>query len=106
MARQEVRNFEAIHNNTWKGFVSTTVVNGTALNLTGASISIPFKLNGSTVLEKTSSSGITISTTVAGQFTLNPFLVTLAIGKYTYEVVITLASGEVKTYQLGCLHVV
>ena len=106
MARQEVRNFEVIHNNTWKGFQSTTVVNGVALDLTGASISIPFKLNGSTVLEKTSSSGITISTTVAGQFSLDKFLLTLPVGKYTYEVVITLFGGDVKTYQLGCLHVV
>lgn len=106
MARQEVRNFEVIHNNTWKGFTSTTVVNGTALNLTGASISIQFKLNGTTILEKTNLSGITISSTIAGRFSLDEFLVTLPIGKYTYEVVITLVGGAVKTYQLGCLHVV
>ena len=99
MARQEVRNFEVVHNNTWKGFTSTITVNGEPIKI--ASVSIPFKKDGTTVLEKTSSSGISISSTVDGQFILNEFLVTLAKGKYTYEVITTLESGAVKTYQLG-----
>jgi len=103
MARQVIWNFQSIRYNTLKAISFITNVNGTPLNLTGASILMQFRKTpiSPVLLEKRNTAGITISETVPGKWTLDETAITLPEGPYYYDVQITLADGTIKTYQKG-----
>jgi hypothetical protein len=93
---------------TFNGIQIELLVNGTASNLTGASIKCQFRPNskiGAVVKTIQIGSGITITNATAGQFRIDPFVADLDTGKYFYDVQITFSSGVVKTYLEGIFDV-
>lgn len=88
---------------TFNGIQFTINVNGSPLNLTGASIAMDLRLTptGASV-ERFSTAvgeGITISTPkTAGIFTLDTQIIDIAAGDYYYDIQITLANSTIKTY--------
>lgn len=99
--KQAIYNASAIQNDTWGGASFETTVNGVAINLVGAAITWTIKNpdTGAVVLTKTESSGITVNT--VNKFTIDPFIVTIAAGKYDHDIQVVFASGVVKTYVKG-----
>jgi len=77
-------------------------------DLTGASIRTQFRRGGKkNQVEKDISigSGITVEDLVNGVFVWDSFIMDFAVGTYNYDVEITFASGEVKTYVEGTIAV-
>jgi hypothetical protein len=83
----------------WDGLQFLIKVNGTALNLTGATIAADFKLKSKTgQLKKqmTVGSGVTITDAAGGIFKMDGFKVDMPVGIYYFDVEITVA-GNTKT---------
>ena len=80
--------------------------NGTAIDLTGATIKMQLRKNYSDVspalaLTSVSSAGITITTAASGQFKINEQIIDIEVFNYVYDIQFTLSTGEVKTYVKG-----
>lgn len=92
--------FAVKRGNTWNGVTFKVDLNGSSLDLTGASILIQFRKAYAqpSVLDLTIGSGITILEATAGRFRLDPRVFTLAPAQYQYEIRITLQSGVIKTW--------
>ena len=77
-------------------------------DLTGATIKTQFRKGSKTnqaSKEITTSSGITVEDLVNGVFVWDSFIMDLSVGTYYYDVEITFASGDVKTYIEGTMKV-
>lgn len=100
--------FEATRGDTWRGAKIRILVNGEPLNLTGAGIRMQFKQSAAapSVAELSVGAGITITDALGGGFTLNAFVFYMPAGRYMYDIEITLASGEIKTYMGGILRLI
>jgi hypothetical protein len=92
---------------TFPGRRFIITVNGSALNLTGATIEADFRynsVNGEIIKEvSTATSGVTVNDATAGDFQLDTFLMDWDTGTYYYDIKITLSSGAVKKYIWGTI---
>jgi hypothetical protein len=84
--------------------------NGTAINLTGATIRMQLRKQFSDTsaalsLTSVSSAGITITTAASGLFKINAQIIDIEVFNYSYDIQFTLASGEVRTYVKGSFNV-
>jgi hypothetical protein len=95
-----------IKGDTYDGTQFTITVNSVALDLTGASIKMALKLEkdqATADLELTTTDGgITISNPpTSGIFSVAKQIIDVAVGKYFYDIQITLQDETVKTYISG-----
>ena len=93
-----------VSRDTWSGAAFTVTVNGSPLNLTGASILMQARAGRAlpAVFEaSTAGASIVIDTPLAGQFHCAPKVVSAVPGVYFHDIQITLASGQIKTYIKG-----
>ena len=101
---QGLYHITVVSRDTWGGVTFTVTVNGSPLNLTGASIlmqarqsrALPVVFSASTTDET-----IIVTTPASGSFRIKEGIVSAAPGVYLYDVQITLQSREVKTYIHG-----
>ena len=84
-------------------------VNAVPLDLTGAVIRMQLRTDygGDVYLDLTSvdSNGITITNATNGEFKINQRIIELEAFSYKYDIQITLANGEVKTWIEGIFNV-
>lgn len=103
-------NFTHTKGDTFNEVAFEVKKNGTAINLTGATIRMQLRKeysDVSAVLSFTSvgSAGITITTAASGLFKINAQIIDIEVYNYVYDIQFTLASGEVKTYVKGGFNV-
>ena len=103
-------NFTHTKGDTFNEVAFEVKKNGTAINLTGATIRMQLRKNYSdtaAILSFTSvgSAGITITTAASGLFKINAQIIDIEVYNYVYDIQFTLASGEVKTYVKGGFNV-
>ena len=97
-------NFSVLRGNTFNGAQFTVSVNGTPLDLTGASIVMDFRSDpNSSILQLSLAlgTGLTLITPAAGIFKLDAQIFPLLPGVYFYDMLITLPNGTKKTYISG-----
>jgi hypothetical protein len=100
-------NIETRRGDTWDGLGMNVLVNGMALDLTNASVSLEARVNGSPNLSLllTLGSGITIlNPPTSGYLNIDPIIFPMDSGVYIYDMSIT-ASGRVKTYLQGLISI-
>ena len=88
--------------------VWTIAVDGVALNLTGASAALHVRSRAEdalTVFEATTAvdGGLTITEPTAGIIGLRKSTATLPVGRYIFDLEITLADGTIQTYEQNYL---
>ena len=103
-------NFTHTKGDTFSEVAFEVKKNGTAINLTGATIKMQLRKNYSDVspalaLTSVSSAGITSTGASAGQFKINTQIIDIEVFNYVYDIQFTLASGEVRTYVKGGFNV-
>lgn len=89
---------------TFEGVAFTVTKNGSALDLTGASIRMQLREKsetGTLGATYTDGDGITITDPTNGVFTFDKQIIDIRAQKYYYDIEITLASGDVKSYIYG-----
>jgi hypothetical protein len=84
--------------------------NGTAIDLTGATIRMQLRKQYEDVtpalsLTSASSAGITITNAASGLFKINAQIINIEVFNYVYDIQFTLSTGEVKTYVKGGFNV-
>lgn len=98
-------NITTITGDTANEIQFTVTVDGVALDLTGAVITLQVRQNrdAAPVISLTSvaSAGITIVTPASGIFKINKQIFSAAPGNYLYDIQFVLASGDIKTYVSG-----
>jgi len=85
-----------ISGDTWRGLWVTVNVNGSPMNLTGATI----VMRMGTYLWTTADASIVITDAAAGKFTANSRIVS-GNSDMTFDIKVTSASGEVTTVAIG-----
>ena len=103
-------NFTHTKGDTFSEVAFEVKKNGTAINLTGATIKMQLRKQYSDTsaalsLTSVSSAGITITSASAGQFKINAQIIDIEVFNYVYDIQFTLASGEVRTYVKGGFNV-
>ena len=103
-------NFTHTKGDTFNEVAFEVKKNGTAINLTGATIKMQLRKQYSDVsailsLTSVSSAGIPITTATSGQFKINAQIIDIEVFNYVYDIQFTLSSGEVKTYVKGGFNV-
>lgn len=94
----------ALRGDTWNGQEYSVTVNGSPLNLAGTQIDIEFRAEGKTGQLKKALSvgdGITVNDAANGEFSIDPFVIDLAVGVYFFDIQFTFPDGKVKTYVEG-----
>ena len=88
---------------TYNGAEFTVNVNGSPLNLVGASakMQIRYSFDTAVLYEFSFGSGLTLTDPVNGKFVFDNQIITIPPGKYKYDILITLANGTVKIYPSG-----
>lgn len=90
---------------TWKGIAGITIFrDGSALDLTGATakMQVRFQIDSPTVVEFSSQNNtITFIAPTSGILSIPPQIIDVPPATYLYDLEITLASGEVKTWLEG-----
>jgi hypothetical protein len=104
-------NFTHTKGDTFNEVAFEVKKNGTAINLTGATIKMQLRKCYSDVtpalaLTSVSSAGITITGASAGQFKINAQIIDIEVFNYVYDIQFTLSSGEVKTYVKGGFNII
>jgi hypothetical protein len=98
-------NFSTKRGDTFDEVLFELKKDGTAIDLTGAIIKMQLRkaAGGPIFLEFTSvsSAGITITDASAGKFKINSVIINLEANVYLYDIEITFASGEVRTWVSG-----
>lgn len=98
-------NFSTKRGDTFDEVLFELKKDGTAIDLTGAIIKMQLRkaAGGPIFLEFTSASsaGITITDASAGKFKINSVIINLEANVYLYDIEITFASGEVRTWVSG-----
>lgn len=103
-------NFTHTKGDTFSEVAFEVKKNGTAINLTGATIKMQLRKNYIDVspalaLTSVSSAGITITGASAGQFKINEQIIDIEVFNYVYDIQFTLSTGEVRTYVKGGFNV-
>ena len=103
-------NFTHTKGDTFNEVAFEVKKNGTALNLTGATIKMQLRKEYSDVsptlaLTSVSNAGLTITNATSGHFKINEQIINIEVFNYVYDIQFTLASGEVKTYVKGGFNV-
>lgn len=99
-------NITCTHLDTLSDRTFTITRNDVAVDLTGATISCDFDdYNGDPVQSFAIGSGITVTDAAGGEFVLGGVIVTAPPGRYFYDIPITLADGECKTWIKGSVTV-
>jgi len=103
-------NFTHTKGDTFNEVAFEVKKNGTAINLTGATIKMQLRKQYSDVsavlsLTSVGSAGITITNATAGQFKINAQIIDIEVFNYVYDIQFTLSNGEVKTYVKGGFNV-
>ena len=89
---------------TWQPPTFTGNIDGTAINLAGATIAMKVRdCNGAEMLSLTSVSGITITDAVGGVFKIDDQVLDIAAGVYNYDIEFTLSDGNIFTWIVGKL---
>lgn len=91
---------------TGRRFIITS--NGTAVDLTDATIDIWFRRNnekGKVIKELSETSGITVNDAAAGDFQIDAFTMDWNAGLYYYDIKIVLSSGSIKKYIWGTIEI-
>lgn len=90
---------------TWKGIAGITITrNGSSINLTGASakMQVKFQMDAPTVVEFSSDDNTIIFVDpTSGILDIPPRIIDVPPATYMYDLKITLANGEVKTFLEG-----
>ena len=86
---------------TFEGVTFTVLVNAVALDLTAATVVFTFSKNGATYTASTTNGMVSLTDPANGVFKFDEQTISYVQGTYCYDVIITLASGEVKTYIKG-----
>lgn len=97
-------NISALKGDTFNGLQMTLVKDGVAIDLTGATIKMDIRKDsktGTSIDSRVTSDGITILDAVNGVLQIDAFKVLYPVGKYYYDLQITFAAGNVKTYIEG-----
>lgn len=98
-------NFSTKRGDTFDEVLFELKKDGTAIDLTGATIHMQLRkaAGGPVFLNFTSvgSEGITITDAAAGKFKINSVIINLEANVYLYDIEITFASGEVRTWISG-----
>ena len=81
----------------YAGFDFVQKINGTAVSLAGASITLTLSCGN----KLTVGSGLTLSTTVTGGWAIDAQVITFPKGEHDVVVVFTYASGDIKEYING-----
>lgn len=76
------------------------------INLDGITLACKFKKSGTTVLDLTEGSGITIIDAEDGVFKIDAFSIPTETGSYNYDIQFTYSDGSVKTYIRGFMKVI
>ena len=91
-----------ISGDTFNGTSFTVKVNGSLLDLTGASVAFIFGVDKDVLTLSTLNGKLTLSNTPTdGVVTFPRQVITLPVGTYKYRVIFTLRDGSVKTYITG-----
>lgn len=94
-----------IKNDTFNAQPFSVSRNGSAINLTGATIAMMLRLvktQASPDLSlSTATSGITITTAVDGEFEIDEQVISIDAGIYFYDLQLTESGGKVTTLQQG-----
>lgn len=103
-------NFTHTKGDTFSEVAFEVKKNGTAINLTGATIKMQLRkeysdTSASLSLTSVASAGITITSAVAGQFKINAQIIDIEVFNYVYDIQFTLSGGEVRTYVKGGFNV-
>ena len=103
-------NFTHTKGDTFNEVAFEVKKNGTALNLTGATIKMQLRKDYNDVtptlsLTSVSNAGLTITNATSGHFKINEQIINIEVFNYVYDIQFTLASGEVKTYVKGGFNV-
>lgn len=102
MAEYIVHNLKStVRGNTSRRLAFEMELNGSAMNLTGATITATFFLKGNPELILTETSGITVTDAANGLFEIPSFKVTLKAGGYDYEIVFVFSDGKERKYIVG-----
>ena len=104
-------NFTHTKGDTFNEVAFEVKKNGTAINLTGATIKMQLRkcysdVTSALALTSVSSAGITITGASAGQFKINAQIIDIEVFNYVYDIQFTLSSGEVKTYVKGGFNII
>lgn len=98
-------NFSTKRGDTFDEVLFELKKDGIAINLTSATIRMQLRKapGGAIFLSLTSagSAGITITDATAGKFKINSTIINLEATVYLYDIEITFASGEVRTWVSG-----
>lgn len=96
-------NITVYNNDTYAGCEFEVLVNGVALNLVGSAILMQVRKTRDTaaIIELELGTGLTLTTPAAGKFKIDEQIFSEVPGTYEYDIEITLATGEVKTYIKG-----
>jgi hypothetical protein len=90
---------------TWDGINSITIsVNGSPINLTGASVKMEFRqsLDSPVVLTlSTTDNSIIVTNAAGGVISIPAKKIEIPFAKYLYDLQVTYSSGVVKTYMSG-----
>lgn len=88
---------------TFEALTFNYVVNGSPSDLTGAAILMDLRVTPQTAPALTLSvgSGITITDDTGGVFNIDKQIIDIAPAEYLYDIEITFASGDVKTWVSG-----
>ena len=103
-------NFTHTKGDTFNEVAFEVKKNGTALNLTGATIKMQLRKDYNDVtptlsLTSVSNAGLTITNATSGHFKINEQIINIEVFNYVYDIQFTLSSGEVKTYVKGGFNV-
>lgn len=103
-------NFTHTKGDTFNEVAFEVKKNGTALNLTGATIKMQLRKEYSDVsptlsLTSVSNAGLTITNATSGHFKINEQRIDIEVYNYVYDIQFSFASGEVKTYVKGGFNV-
>ena len=103
-------NFTHTKGDTFNEVAFEVKKNGTAINLTGATIKMQLRKQYSDVsavlsLTSVGSAGITITNATSGHFKINAQIIDIEVFNYVYDIQFNLSSGEVKTYVKGGFNV-
>jgi hypothetical protein len=103
-------NFTHTKGDTFNEVAFEVKKNGTAIDLTGATIRMQLRKQYEDVtpalsLTSASSAGITITNAASGLFKINAQIINIEVFNYVYDIQFTLSSGEVRTYVKGGFNV-
>lgn len=109
MAERQDHDIVVYNNDTFNGEIFTITVNKVALDLTGSSIRLQVRKtrDDSPVINLSLGSGLSLTDAPNGKFRIdNQIFSVTTPDVYEYDIEITLASGEVKTYIIGCFKII